>query len=214
MAVIDSASAGQSPARRADCSMNAEAIATNAPAALPLEQSTAARDRRIEGLVHLHFDAIWRSLRRLGVPDGALDDAAQQVFLVAARRLDTIDPAGEKAYLLGIAVRVASDARRTTARRREVSDERAHEHVDPRPSPEELVDRKRARQLLDRILETMPMDLRAAFTMFEIEGMSAPEVASALGIPLGTASSRLRRAREQFRELLHLQVRPDGGDDV
>jgi RNA polymerase sigma-70 factor, ECF subfamily len=192
--------------------MNAEAIATNDPAALPLVENRAARDRRVEGLVHLYFDVIWRSLRRLGVPDGALDDATQQVFLVAARRLDEIDPAGEKSYLLGIAIRVASDARRTAARRREVSDERSHERVDPRPSPEELVDRKRARQLLDRVLDTMPMDLRAAFTMFEIEGMSVPEVASALGIPLGTAASRLRRAREQFRELLHLHVRPEGGE--
>jgi RNA polymerase sigma-70 factor, ECF subfamily len=192
--------------------MNAEAIATSGPAALPLEERRAARDRRVEGLVHLYFDVIWRSLRRLGVPDGALDDATQQVFLVAARRLDEIDPAGEKSYLLGIAVRVASDARRTKARRREVSDERSHERVDPRPSPEELVDRKRARQLLDRVLDRMPMDLRAAFTMFEIEGMSVPEVASALGIPLGTAASRLRRAREQFRELLSLHVRPEGGE--
>ena len=194
--------------------MTATSIPGDVPSALPLPRGATARDHRLEKMVQLHFDAVWRSLRRLGVAESALDDAAQQVFLVAARRLDTIDPAGEKPYLLGIAVRVASDARRTTARRREVRDERADERVDPRPSPEDLLDRKRARELLDVVLGAMPMDLRAAFTMFEIEGMSVPEVANALGIPLGTASSRLRRAREQFRELVHRHARPEGGPDV
>jgi RNA polymerase sigma-70 factor (ECF subfamily) len=189
---------------------------------MPLADSGAQRDasgsealrrddRRIEAMVEAYFDVIWRSLRRLGVPDGSLDDAAQQVFLVAARKLDAIDPAGEKPYLLGIAVRVASDARRTQTRRREVSDEKVSERTDPGLSPEDLVDRKRAREWLDRILAAMPPDLRDAFTMFEIEGLSVPEVASALGIPVGTASSRLRRAREQFHEQVQrLGVRQGG----
>lgn len=164
--------------------------------------SSPAAVQRLEAMVKLHFDVVWRSLRRLGVPDGSVDDAAQQVFMVAARKLETIEAGGEKPYLMGIAVRVASDARRTQARRREVSDDLAGDPVDPQASPEDLVDQKRARQLLDRVLSMMPMDLRAAFTLFEIEGMSVPEVATALGIPGGTAASRLRRAREEFRELV------------
>jgi RNA polymerase sigma-70 factor (ECF subfamily) len=159
-----------------------------------------SRDERLEAMVDRHFDLVWRSLRRLGVAESALDDAAQQVFIVATRKLDTIELAGERAYLLGIATRVASDMRRTWARRREVPDEQAEERLDPRVSQEELLDQKRARQILDDILKAMPMDLRAAFTMFEIEGMSAPEISVALAIPIGTVSSRLRRGREFFRE--------------
>jgi RNA polymerase sigma-70 factor, ECF subfamily len=186
--VIDSALPGQSQV-------------TSPLASEPLiESDLTQRDARIERMVQLYFDVVWRSLRRLGVAEGTLDDATQQVFMVAARKLDTIDPAGEKPFLLGVAVRVASDARRSRTRRREVADDDADARVDPAPSAEDLVDQKRARQLLDRVLASMPMDLRAAFTMFEIEGMSTPEVAAALGIPLGTASSRLRRAREQFHE--------------
>jgi RNA polymerase sigma-70 factor (ECF subfamily) len=170
-----------------------------------------SRDERLEGLVGTYFDLVWRSLRRFGVDDASVDDAAQQVFIVTARKLDTILPGGERAYLLGVAVRVASEARRSRARRREVLDEDPGERVDPEPSPEELVDRKRARQLLDRVLSAMPMDLRAPFTMFEIEGMSVPEVAAALGVPLGTAASRLRRAREEFHEnVQRLGVRQRG----
>jgi RNA polymerase sigma-70 factor (ECF subfamily) len=183
--------------------MDAGSTVSEGALAPPARACTAADERRIEQMVQLYFDVVWRSLRRLGVADGTIDDAAQQVFLVAARKLDTIDPGGERSYLLGIAVRVASDARRTRSRRREVPDDDTTERVDPRPSPEELVDQKRARQVLDRVLLSMPMDLRAAFTMFEIEGMSVPEVASAMGVALGTAASRLRRAREHF----HLQVR-------
>jgi RNA polymerase sigma-70 factor (ECF subfamily) len=205
MAVIESFAGGQSRSEDAE----------DAPDARDTTRAAAvARDERIKAMVQLHFDAIWRSLRRLGVTDGALDDATQQVFLVAARRLDEIEVDREKPYLLGIAVRVASDARRTRMRRREVSDERSEERADPRPSPEDLVDQMRARRLLDRVLDEMPMPLRAAFTMFEIEGMSAPEVASALGIPLGTAASRLRRARALFRETLARHAQPDGGGDA
>ncbi|HEY2509540.1 MAG TPA: sigma-70 family RNA polymerase sigma factor [Polyangiaceae bacterium] len=205
MAVIGSLAGGQSRAEDAE-----DALASGST---PIDRA-AARDARIKGMVQLHFDAIWRSLRRLGVADGALDDAAQQVFLVAARRIDEIEREREKPYLLGIAVRVASDARRSRVRRREVSDERAEDRVDPAPSPEELVDRMRARQLLDRVLDEMPMPLRAAFAMFEIEGMSAPEVAEALGIPLGTAASRLRRARALFRETLARHTHREGAQDA
>src|SRR3954469_6511977 len=86
-------------------------------------REASPRDERLEAMVQSHFDAVWRSLRRLGVADGSLDDAAQQVFMIAARKLDTIIPAGEKPYLLGIAVKVASDERRTRARKREVSEQ-------------------------------------------------------------------------------------------
>jgi RNA polymerase sigma-70 factor, ECF subfamily len=184
-----------------------------APASDSPSPSAGAPRPRIEVIVAEHFDAVWRSLRRLGVPDGSVDDAAQQVFLVAARKVETILPGGEKAYVMGVAVRVASDARRTQSRRREVMGDDL-EHEDASPSVEDLVDQKRARDLLDRTLAAMPMDLRAAFTMFEIEGMSVPEVADALGIPLGTASSRLRRAREQFHAIAHRLVSPRGGARV
>jgi RNA polymerase sigma-70 factor (ECF subfamily) len=207
MAVIDSLTAGHS---EHDASEESDVTGR---AALNARAEAAARAERVKTMVQLHFDVVCRSLRRLGVPAEAVDDATQQVFMVATRRIDTIEVSREKPYLLGIAVRVASEARRSRSRRREVTDEQTEDRADPMPSQEELVDRLRARKLLDRVLGEMPMILRAAFTMFEIEGMTAPEVASALGIPLGTAASRARRARALFRELLdrHTHARPEGG---
>ena len=66
------------------------------------------------------------------------------------------------------------------------------------PSPEELVDRRRARELLDALLEEMPLELRVVFVLYEIEQLTSAEIAEVVGVPLGTVASRLRRAREDF----------------
>jgi RNA polymerase sigma-70 factor (ECF subfamily) len=68
------------------------------------------------------------------------------------------------------------------------------------PKPEALAEQRMAVDLMDRVLSTMDMDLRTTFVLFELEGLSTPEIAALAEIPLGTAASRLRRAREQFRE--------------
>lgn len=188
-------------------SVNPEAVETErrVPSA---SAGRSDRDLRLRSMVGAHFDTVWRALRRLGVPESGTDDAAQQVFMVAARRLAEIDPRRERQYLLGIALRVASDARHALARRREVpmgdSIEVAGHMVqsDGTPLAEQLVDEKRARAVLASLLEKMPIDLREAFVLFELEEMAAPAVAEILNIPPGTVASRVRRAREFIRQHL------------
>jgi RNA polymerase sigma-70 factor (ECF subfamily) len=157
-------------------------------------------DARARLLFGEHFDYVWRLLRRLGVAESAVDDAAQQVFLVAVHRMHELGRGAEKAFLSGTALRIASNQRRSQQRRqREVADERPLlEAVDPGGSPEELVEQKRALALLDRALDELPADLREAFVLFELGDLSMPEIAELLHIPRGTVASRLRRAREQF----------------
>jgi RNA polymerase sigma-70 factor, ECF subfamily len=177
------------------------ALMMGPPQALP--QVHGAVDARVRALVDAHFDVVWRTLCRCGVPEAGVDDAAQQVFLVATRKLDLIEEATERAYLLGIAVRVAADARRTQRRRREVphDDEAMGPLLGDGPaSPEELVDQKRARELLDAVLASMPDDARDVFVLFEIEGVPLAQIAETLAIPVGTVSSRIRRARELFQK--------------
>lgn len=172
-------------------------------------------EARLRAMVDEHFDFIWRSLRRLGVLPGDVDDCAQQVFVVASRRLDAIAPGSERSFLFGTAMRVASGDRRTRARRREVSLEHGAGGADDDPageeaggahhpglSPEDAADQRRARALLDEVLAQMPIDLRTVFVLFELEEMSTPEIAELLEIPGGTAASRLRRAREEFQRLV------------
>jgi RNA polymerase sigma-70 factor (ECF subfamily) len=167
-----------------------------APHSLPAN----SRDERLAELLSGWFRMVWRALRRFGVPANAADDATQEVFIIAARKLEQIERGRERQFLYGVAIRVAANARRSRAARPESA---AGEGLDDAacvaPNPEALLDRKQAREQLDRILEAMPEDLRTAFVLFELEGCSGPEVAELLQIPVGTAASRLRRAREAFQ---------------
>jgi RNA polymerase sigma-70 factor, ECF subfamily len=169
------------------------------PASGP-SSADAEPGRRIASLVVNHHTLVWRCLRRLGVSESDADDASQQVFLVAHRRLSDIAPASERAFLLQTALRVAADFRRSQHRRREEGGHDLPALPDTTANPEELLDRNRARAMLDRALEAMPGDLRTVFVLFEIEEMTMAEISDAIDIPAGTVASRLRRAREVFRE--------------
>lgn len=72
------------------------------------------------------------------------------------------------------------------------------------PLPDQAAEQRRARVLLDRFLSSIPEDLATAFVLFELEGLERHEVAELLGIPMGTAASRLRRAREAFQKAVHV----------
>lgn len=164
------------------------------------EEGHPADDVRVRAMVEAHFDFVWRVLRRLGVADGDADNAAQQCFLVATRRLHEIGRSEERAFLFQTAVRVASNANRSRRRHPEHGDDGLRFVPDPSQGMEERLDHQRARALLDEVLDSMPETLRATFVLFELEGFTASEVASLQSIPLGTAASRIRRAREHYDE--------------
>ena len=167
---------------------------------------------RLRAVVDEHFDFIWRSLQRMSVPPMDLQDCVQQVFLVASRKLASIAEGSERSFLLGTAIRVAADARRTIERRREVSGEDLAEPCCPAPQPDELADQRRLRALLDEVLAAMPEDLRVVFVLFELEDVPTQEIAALLNLPSGTVASRLRRAREEFdRKVARLRGAPRGG---
>lgn len=162
--------------------------------------ATADRQTRLARMIRDDYRLIWRLLRRLGVGEHAVDDAAQQVFLIAAERLDDIQEQSERAFAFGTALRVAQTFRRRHAREPASAD--ADHSVSPLPGPDELSDQRRARETLNRLLELMPLELRTVFVLFELEGLTSPEIAELAGVPLGTVASRLRRARERFRTLV------------
>jgi RNA polymerase sigma-70 factor (ECF subfamily) len=173
---------------------------------------TAADKARLKSIVAEHFELIWRTLARIRVPSADLADCVQQVFVVASRRLSSIAIGSERSFLIGTAIRVARDARRTLERRREVPEDEAVETLSLDPQPDELTDQKRLRALLDEVLAAMPDELREVFVLFELEEMSTPEIATLLEIPTGTAASRLRRAREEFdRRVARLNVASSRG---
>jgi RNA polymerase sigma-70 factor, ECF subfamily len=150
-------------------------------------------------LFEAHHAAIWRLLRRMGVQVAQLDDAAQEVFWVAARRLSDIEPGRESAFLYGVALRVAAnEVRRQSSAMPFAAVEDLPQLLDGTPSAEEQLVERQARALLDDVLDQLPLDLRSVLVLHELEGLEVRQIAAIEGIPIGTASSRLRRAREEF----------------
>ncbi len=184
--------------------------------ALPADFSqVATRELSIDALVAQHYGFIWRVLRGLGLSRADAEDATQQVFMIAARKLDAIDPNRARSFVYGAALRVANNARRGLRRRREVLDGESFDEPEPESrSPEKMAELVRARQLLSRVLDHLAEKHRRMIVLAEIEQLEVPEIAALEGIPVGTAASRLRVAREKFRAAL-LAMRdqnPFGGE--
>jgi len=174
---------------------------------------TETREARVRRLIQSHYDSLWRFIRRLGVEPMDLDDAMQQIFEIAASRLDAISAESERSFLFSTAFRVGSEQRRRHDARRETDDAELADREDPAPEPDILADQARARAVLDRVLADMPPELRAVFMLYEIEEMTMSEIAELLGLPPGTVASRVRRATEQFEarvERLQAEMRRKG----
>jgi RNA polymerase sigma-70 factor (ECF subfamily) len=173
--------------------------------ALPHAPSEPARDdgaERVRAVVREHYASLWRWVRRLGVPESSAEDAAQQSLLVFAQRIGDVEPGREKSFLFGVALRVAQSVRREHRRWGDAREDDALDQVpDAGPGAEEALDDRRARAMLDAMLDAMPFDLRSVFVLYEIEEMTMADIARTLGVPAGTVASRLRRARETFEAL-------------
>lgn len=151
-----------------------------------------------------HFAFVWRVLRTLGVSDAALEDAAQDVFVVVHRRLPEFEGrAAITTWLFAIARRVASTHRRART-------------TDPMPEAEPAgasdtfaaFSRAQAAATVMSILDTLDEDKRIVFALVELEGLSVPEVARMLDLNLNTAYSRLRLARHAFELAVRARVTP------
>ncbi|HKQ69254.1 MAG TPA: sigma-70 family RNA polymerase sigma factor [Polyangiaceae bacterium] len=149
-------------------------------------------------LARTHFSYVWRLLRRAGLSEADADDAAQQVFITAARKMPEIRPGSERAFLYRVALREVGHHRRTRGRRREDLTAEPDVAESGLVGQDELAAQKRAREVLDAILAAMPLDLRMVFVLSEIEELTMGEIAEVLAIPPGTVASRLRRARADF----------------
>ena len=160
---------------------------------------SSLREVRLRGMVDRYLDFVAHVLRNAGTPATEIEDDVQRTFIAVARRLDDVHPGAEAKFLLQVALRVAAHSRRRLARRREVSDDQMPESADSLATPEQLTDQKRARQMLDLVLDQMEPELRTVFILYEFEEMNMHEIAGVLGIPRGTVASRLRRARVEFR---------------
>lgn len=148
-----------------------------------------------------HAAFVWRSVRRLGVRPGDVEDVCQEVFLVAHKKLSQFEGGSVRAWLFAIALRNAADYRKRAHVRREATGDSVPEIAIAETASGEL-DRARARVLLDEILERLDEPKRAVFVLFELEQMPMTEIAAAVECPLQTAYSRLHAARDEVKSAI------------
>lgn len=157
-----------------------------------------------------HSGFVWRVVRRLGVPDHAVEDVMHEVFLVVHRRLHEFDGrVAMTTWLYHQARGVVSNHRRSARRER-----RRLQLVDARPAPAPDPERETARDeaaaFVRRFLEGLEPDKREIFELAELEGLPMPQIAQMVGINLNTAHSRLRAARQRFQRAVDRRRAADG----
>ncbi|HKU37198.1 MAG TPA: RNA polymerase sigma factor [Polyangiales bacterium] len=164
------------------------------PLARPLSREESAR---LRAMFDAHHNLVWRTLRRFGLDPALAADVGQQAFLIAVERIGDIWPGSERAFLIGTALRLARSSRRNAGRLEPQGqlDERVRYTDLPESQAMTL-------ELLDRVLCKLDRSLVEVFVLFDVEGFSAPEIARALDVPVGTVASRVRRAREEFRAVV------------
>ncbi len=134
---------------------------------------TLGGSARMRDMFSRNYASIWRFLRRMGVPADRADDAAQNVFLVALEALPRIADGSERSFLFSTAVRIAFASRRKFER--EVLSEALDEGRSSLPTADQLADQKRAREVLDAIVDRMSVDVRSVFVLAEFEQFRVPE---------------------------------------
>jgi RNA polymerase sigma-70 factor (ECF subfamily) len=166
------------------------------PSVVALPDTSTAQEG-FRALYEAHFAFVSRTLLYFGVAPNLAEDAAQEVFVTLHRRLGDYDGTTPiRSWLWGMCRHVALTERRTSAR----ADRRANGAPPPMASlaPDEALEQKQAVDFIQNFLASLSEEHREVFVMMEIEGMSAPEAALALGEKTNTVYSRLRLAREHF----------------
>jgi RNA polymerase sigma-70 factor (ECF subfamily) len=160
-----------------------------------------------------YFDFVWSCTRRLGVDPGAMDDVVQEIFIVIHGKLHTLErPEALRSWIYGIVRRTVSTHRRAgRARAAGLTVDEDIELESGAPSPFEQTETNAELALLAQVLETLDPAKREMFSLIELEEFTVPEAAEALEIPLNTAYSRLRAARQAFEAaVLRLEMRNKG----
>jgi RNA polymerase sigma-70 factor (ECF subfamily) len=169
----------------------------------------AGDSRALDQFYRTHAKTVLAWVLRLGGPSMDAEDAAQEVFVIALRRVHTFrGEARLTTWLFSITRNVVSNRRRKSAIRRFVGLERAEKVSDGSPGTDERIDSHRQRRLVQLALERLPQNQREVIILMDLEERSAPEVGEMLGVPAGTVYSRLHYARKSFAKALQRQ---DGG---
>jgi RNA polymerase sigma-70 factor, ECF subfamily len=195
-------------------------VARDAPApqptgeAAPLAGAREAREARaverlargdvdaLGDLYDLHHAAVRSFARRYLGDEQAAEDLVHDTFLALSEAASKVRGSSVKSYLIGIAVNLSRHHLRSARRRREALSRLTHEPLAEGATPEQSLAREQLAGELQRALDQLSHEHRAAFVLCEIEERSGPEIAAILGIPEATVRTRLFHAKRRLREAL------------
>jgi RNA polymerase sigma-70 factor (ECF subfamily) len=152
-----------------------------------------------------YFDFVWSSARRFGVPPEGLDDFVQEVFIVVHAKLAGLEkPEALRSWIYGVVRRMASDYRRAqrTQAAAGIVVGSYSEPASRQPSPFDRMNTNADLEFLQSLLDELDEPKREVFALVEVDELTVPEAAEVLEIPLNTAYSRLRAARQAFEAAL------------
>ncbi|MBL8952954.1 MAG: RNA polymerase sigma factor [Myxococcaceae bacterium] len=179
------------------------------PAFSPAATAAASSLTELKSLYDEMAQPLRRALARLAGPGCDADDLLQEVFVVALKRPEQVLAAvSPKAWLYGVAVRVAAGARTRRRFRSFLGLESAGEvAADDAAGPFAAVTRIEARAKVHKALDALSGKRREALVLFELEGLTGPEISEALDIPIKTVWTRLHHARKDFEHRLKQEGR-------
>jgi RNA polymerase sigma-70 factor (ECF subfamily) len=181
---------------------------------MPEDQNLLARLRRHEEaafseLFETYADRVYRLAMGLLKQADDAEEVVQATFLSAFEALDRFEP---QARLSTWLYRIAYNHALMLLRRRHVLDALPEENEDATPLPVNLIDwshlpdqqvlSEEAREVLRTAINELPVGLRAAFVLRDLEGLSTEECAHIQELTEAACKVRLHRARLRLRELV------------
>ena len=170
----------------------------------PPNGTPAERRARLEDFRDFYVERvelIRRVVARLLGPQGQIDDAIQETFLVAWRRRGSFQgQAQASTWLYSIAQRVALSMRRRARVRSWLGLDAVPELPDP-ATPHTYFERREAAERLYALLDRITDKKRSVWILYELEGLSGEEIARIVGCPINTVWTRLHHARQELQQL-------------
>ena len=156
------------------------------------------------------------ALRMLASPEAA-QDATQEAFIRAWRRIDTFRGGRFQSWLFTIVANLSRDELRRRGRRPQTSLDAARDDpdrpsldpADEGPTPEAVAEQGDLRVLLERALAELPDEWREIVVLSDVQDLAYDEIARITGLPLGTVKSRLSRARGRLRDIIAATAEPN-----
>jgi RNA polymerase sigma factor (sigma-70 family) len=160
--------------------------------------------RRFEEMISPHFKSSYNLAKWLTRSHEDAEDVVQDAFLRAFSAFENLRGEDAKPWLLKI---VRNTSMTLLKRNRNIGstiafEEKLEDPSEQSPDPEEILVMSCDREQVRQALEQLPANFREAVVLREMEGLSYKEIATIMGIPIGTVMSRLSRGREWLKQLL------------